>query len=204
MSQQDDLIIECKKHIGEMSLYTGENPDWAWCARFLVSCMRDIGMEPPDTWSAKGLYDWCEPVPDDAVQSGDLVCFNFDGREDTSWFDHVGLVMWFDHDSDEYKTIEGNSGSDYSVGCYEYYNETYPPKTYFCRPPYDARGEYTMNESDFNEMWCNHSFNAPMIDGKWSPTPGNVMLTMYNAVMDMREQLHDMEERLEDMERSRG
>ena len=43
-----------------------------------------------------------------------------------------------------------------------------------------------------------------MIDGKWSPTPGNVMLTMYNAVMDIREQLDDMEKRIEDMGRNRG
>ena len=61
-----------------------------------------------------------------------------------------------------------------------------------------------MSESDFNEVWCNHSFNAPMIDGKWSPTPGNMMIGVFNAVRDMQEQLDSINKRLESMESNRG
>lgn len=185
--EADKLISECKKHIGEKTLYTGENPDWAWCARFLVACMRDIGMNPPDTWSVWGLYDWCEPVSDDAVQPGDLVCFNFDGRENTSYFDHVGLVMWFDHDSDEYKTIEGNSGSDYSVGCYEYYNYTYPPKTYFCRPKYKEEDEMS---DIFNGVWFSETLNSSTTPQTESyTTPANLLWEIANEVHEIKEKL---------------
>lgn len=192
MGNADDMLAECKKHLGEMKLYTGEDESLPWCARFLKSCFEDIGMSPPDTWSAKGLYDWCEPVPDECVQSGDLVVFNFDGRMDTNWFDHIGIVLWFDHDADCYKTVEGNSGSDYSVGTYFYDNNDYPPKTYFCRPPYDNGRKRIMNEEDFDEIWCNNSFNAEPIDGKWDSTPGNILLHIMETCDKMLEELNKL------------
>lgn len=207
--QSDDLIIEAKKHIGEYKLYTGEDDTLPWCARFIVSCMRDIGMNPPDTWSAKGLYDWCTPVPDDEVREGDLVVFNLDGRLDTSWFDHIGIVLWFDHASDTYKTIEGNSGSEYSVGTYFYDNSDYPPMTYFCRPPYDDMeiGEDSdmITEDDFDAIWCDHSFNHPPIDGKWSATPGNILLHMLGQLdtvskYDIETDLETVLKRVDDIE----
>lgn len=190
MCNADDLIIECKKHIGELSLYTGENPDWAWCARFLVSCMKDIGMVPPDTWSCKGLYDWCTPIPDNEVQAGDFVVFNLDGEEDTSWFDHIGLVLWFDHTNNTYKTIEGNSGCNYSVDTYTYYNEVCPPKTYFCRPPYNE-SEDTMT---FDDVWFKEKFNDDKTPyGGSKTTPANLLYELALEVHQIKKQLDKLE-----------
>lgn len=138
MATAKQFIDECYKHLGETELYTGENPDWAWCAKFLSSVAKDLGMTQFDSWAASDIYAACEPVSDEEVQPGDFVCFNFDGQERTNWFDHIGCVTWFDHGTDYYGTIEGNSGSNFCVGEYVYYNETYPPKTYFCRPQYDV------------------------------------------------------------------
>ena len=185
--EADKLISECKKHIGELSLYTGENPDWAWCARFLVACMRDIGMNPPDTWSAKGLYDWCSPLDDNEVKAGDFVVFNLDGREDKSWFDHVGLVLWFDHESNTYRTIEGNSGSNYSVGVYTYDNAKHPPQTYFCRPKYREEDEMT---DIFNDVWFSETLNSRTTPQTESyTTPANLLWEIANEVHEIKEKL---------------
>lgn len=166
MATADQFIRECEKHLGETELYTGEHPDWAWCAKFLSSCAKDIGGLGFDSWTASGVYASCTPIPDDEVEAGDLVCFNFGGEERTDWFDHIGLVTYFDHASDIYHTIEGNSGTNFNVGRYVYHNETYPPKTYFCRPHYTK--EETVD--DFDETWFNHTLNDAITDaGETSP-----------------------------------
>ena len=141
MPSAKDFIEECRKHLGETELYTGENPSWSWCAKFLSSVAKDLGGLGFDSWACSDVYAACTPIPDDEVTPGDFVCFNFGGEQRTNWFDHIGCVTWFDHDTGDYGTIEGNSGSNYSVGEYEYNNETWPPQTYFCRPAYSESTE---------------------------------------------------------------
>lgn len=190
--------MECKKHLGEKKLYTGEDETLPWCARFLVSCMRDAGMNPPDTWSAKELYGWCAPVPDDEVREGDLVAFNLDGRADTSWFDHIGIVLWFDHTADTYKTVEGNSGSDYSVGTYIYDNTDYPPQTYFCRPPYDD--DFKETDMEFDNIWFNGVLNDERTDAGYT-TPANMLWGCYCRLGKLESAVAEIAEAVKNLER---
>lgn len=141
MATASEFIAECRKHLGETELYTGEHPDWHWCAKFLSSVAKDLGGLGFDAWACSDVYAACVPVPDDDVQPGDFVCFNFGGEQRTSWFDHIGCVTWFDHDTGRYGTIEGNSGPNHSVGEYTYNNDNWPPQTYFCRPAYSDSKE---------------------------------------------------------------
>ena len=190
MATAQQFIEECRKHLGEGSLYTGENPSWAWCAKFLSSVAKDLGMTQFDSWSAVGVYNACTPIADEDVQPGDFVCFNFDGREDTSWFDHIGVVTYADIANEGmYKTIEGNSGANYTVGEYTYYNDTYPPKTYFCRPDYDSE-EDMLTDEDIEKIADKVIFRMKIKDGKVVngdayATVGNLLWHIYVKVCEI-------------------
>lgn len=170
MATASEFIAECRKHLGEGSLYTGENPEWAWCAKFLSSVAKDLDMTQFDSWAASGVYAACTPVADEDVRPGDFVCFNFGGEERTNWFDHIGCVTWFDHSTGRYGTIEGNSGPYFCVGEYEYDNATWPPQTYFCRPDYEE--EVTMKT--FDEVWFGDYLNDEHTEAGYT-SPGNIL-----------------------------
>lgn len=119
------------------------DPDtYPWCAAFQSYNLNAIGIQFSPSASASGVFNQFPRVADDDVQAGDLVVFNWDGRDDTGWCDHIGLVEWFDHDSGYFGTIEGNTGG--GEGCvmrvtrYNYGSYF----TAFCRPSYDGQGGY--------------------------------------------------------------
>lgn len=83
---------------------------YPWCAAFQSYCAYLCGLPGVASASASGFANQYEWVDDADVQPGDLVTFNWDGRTDTGWMDHIGLVEWFDHGSGYFGTIEGNTG----------------------------------------------------------------------------------------------
>lgn len=195
MATPQQFIRECRKHLGEESLYTGEHPDWAWCAKFLSSCAKDIGGLGFDSWTAAGVYASCTPVADDDVEAGDLVCFNFGGEQRTDWFDHIGLVTSFNHSTGFYRTIEGNSGSNFDVGEYTYNNETCPPQTYFCRPRYTKEEtDMTLSEDDVQRIADAVIFHTKVNDsmienGNAFTTLANLLYHTYRKCCEILEEL---------------
>lgn len=112
---------------------------YPWCAAFQSYVgIHDLGMPFNASASAAGVAWQGERVDASEAQAGDWVLFNWDGRSDFGWADHIGVVEWFDHDSGYFGTIEGNTGGgEGSVmrctrGLYNGYS------TAFFRPPYDG------------------------------------------------------------------
>lgn len=118
------------------------DPDvYPWCAAFqsYVAC-HDLGMDLEPSASAAGLALQCPRVADEDAQPGDYVLFNWDGRQDFSWADHIGVVEWSDiNGSGYFGTIEGNTNTwDGEVArCTRYNWGDYA--TAFYRPPYDGQ-----------------------------------------------------------------
>lgn len=118
---------------------------YPWCAAFQSYVgVHDLGMPFNPSASASGVAwqgDWVDASD---VQPGDWVLFDWDGRGDFGWADHIGLVEWFDHYSGYFGTIEGNTGGgEGSVmrctrGIYNGYS------TAFFRPPYSGESEEDM------------------------------------------------------------
>lgn len=117
---------------------------YPWCAAFVSWCAEQVGGLGFRTASASGVLNALPRVNDDDVQPGDIVCFNWDGRQSTGWMDHVGIIEWFDHSTGYFGTIEGNTGwsaggevarvTRYNYGDYF---------TAFARPSYDGQASYT-------------------------------------------------------------
>lgn len=151
MPSQDDIIRIASSYIG---ISGTDNPfntwiwgrhvydpnTYPWCAAFQSYVfIHDGGMNCTPSASAAGFATQFPRVDDSEVQSGDLVIFNWDGRTDTGWSDHIGLVEWFDHSSGYFGTIEGNTGYSAEgevarVTRYNYSNYF----TAFYRPWYDG------------------------------------------------------------------
>lgn len=114
------------------------DPDtYPWCAAFQsYVAVHDLGMRINPSASAAGVANQGRRVDDSEVQLGDWVVFNWDGRTDTGWCDHIGVVEWFDHDTDWFGTIEGNYG-DRVTRVARNNNDSY--FTAFFRPPYDGK-----------------------------------------------------------------
>lgn len=112
---------------------------YPWCAAFQSYVANLCGLPCTASASASGFATQFTRVDDSEVQPGDYVVFNWDGRNNTNWCDHIGLVEWFDHGSGYFGTIEGNTGwsaggevarvTRYNYGGYF---------TAFYRPPYDG------------------------------------------------------------------
>lgn len=151
MATAQDLISVAASQIGTSgtdnpynSWYWGHpchDPNtYPWCAAFVSWCASQAGVPVSPTAAASGVYSQLAPVPDDDVAPGDIVVYNWDGRTDTGWCDHVGIVEWFDHSSGYFGTIEGNAGNSaggevmrvtrYNYGSYF---------TAFARPSYDGQ-----------------------------------------------------------------
>lgn len=109
---------------------------YPWCAAFQSYVgIVDCGLHFSASASAAGVANQGRRIDDSEVQPGDWVVFNWDGRDDTGWCDHIGLVEWFDHGTDWFGTIEGNC-DDQVMRCTRDNNGPY--FTAFFRPPYDS------------------------------------------------------------------
>ena len=116
------------------------DPDqYPWCAVFQSKVAWLCGMPCNASASASGFATQFPRIDDSEVQPGDYVVFNWNGRTDTGWCDHIGLVEWFDHGSGYFGTIEGNTG--WSAGGEVARVTRYNYAGYFTaffRPPYDG------------------------------------------------------------------
>lgn len=114
--------------------------EYPWCAAFQSYVgVHDLGMPFSASASAAGVGWQGTPVADEDVQPGDWVLFTWDGRQDFSWADHIGVVEWTDiNGSGYFGTIEGNTNTwDGEVArCTRYNWGSYGTK--FFRPPYDG------------------------------------------------------------------
>jgi GH25 family lysozyme M1 (1,4-beta-N-acetylmuramidase) len=91
------------------------DPGTAWCACFASYVANEAGLKCNASASAAGFATQFERIrvqDEDKVQPGDVVVFNWDGRADTGWCDHVGYVEWSTIGQDgRFGTIEGNTGN---------------------------------------------------------------------------------------------
>ena len=115
------------------------DPDtYPWCATFQSWNAAQIGgLGFNSSPSVSGIFFQLQQIDDADVQRGDFVCYNWDGRDDQSHMDHIGLIEWFDQDSQYFGTIEGNTGdsAEGEVMRVNRYNQA-SYRTYFCRPMY--------------------------------------------------------------------
>ena len=113
---------------------------YPWCATYASWVLVHAGVPCNPSASASGVATQYTRVADEDVQPGDLVVFNWDGRQDTGWCDHVGFVEWSDiNGSGYFGTIEGNTG--YSAGGEVARVTRYNYSSYFTafyRPYYDG------------------------------------------------------------------
>ena len=112
---------------------------YPWCACFQsYNGVHDLDMPFSPSASAAGVGWQGERVPDSEARAGDWVLFNWDGRQDFGWADHIGVVEWSDiNGSGYFGTIEGNTGDSWGgevARCTRYNNGGYA--TAFFRPPY--------------------------------------------------------------------
>ena len=91
------------------------DPGTAWCACFLSYVANEAKLKCGYSASAAGFATQFKRIPvekENTVKKGDIVVFNWDGRTDTGWCDHVGIVEWSTiGDNDMFGTIEGNTGN---------------------------------------------------------------------------------------------
>lgn len=118
------------------------DPDvYPWCAAFQSYVgVHDLDMPFNPSASAAGVGWQGAEVADEDVQPGDWVLFTWDGRQNFSWADHIGVVEWSDiNGSGYFGTIEGNTNTwDGEVArCTRYNWGSYGTK--FFRPPYDGQ-----------------------------------------------------------------
>lgn len=117
---------------------------YPWCAAYVSYVLfKACGMAGTPSASASGVATQFRQVDDYDVQGGDLVVFNWDGRHDLGWCDHVGIVEWSDiPGSGLFGTIEGNTGWTAGGECARVTrNNNSSYFTAFFRPPFD--GSYT-------------------------------------------------------------
>ena len=113
------------------------DPGWAWCACFQSYVgVHDLDMPFSPSASAAGVANQGVRVADEDARAGDWVLFNWDGRQEWGWADHIGVVEWSDISGSGYfGTIEGNTNDGEVARCTRYNWGSYA--TAFFRPPYD-------------------------------------------------------------------
>ena len=125
--------------------------EYPWCAAFQSYVgIHDLRMPFSASASAAGVAWQGTPIADEDAQPGDWVLFTWDGRQDFSWADHIGVVEWSDiNGSGYFGTIEGNTGSGEGVvaRCTRYNWGSYGTK--FFRPPYDGKPEPTPTSGEW-------------------------------------------------------
>ena len=157
---------------------------YPWCACFQSYVgVHDLDMPFSPSASAAGVANQGTRVADSEARAGDWVLFNWDGRQDFGWADHIGVVEWSDiNGSGYFGTIEGNTNTwDGEVArCTRYNDGSYA--TAFFRPPYgDTPSDEphqvpgsTVNDAGLwyralvqNIGWCD-----PVRDGQVAGTTG--------------------------------
>lgn len=145
MASADDFIALATSQIGHYGDYNKYNrwywcdlcgydydPGWAWCAVFQSWCADQLGLGfRPNSASAYFAQQFPRV---DEPQRGDFVLFNWDGRSDQGWTDHIGVVEWADGGSSYFGTIEGNTNDGDVARCTRSRNAGY--YTAFYRPTY--------------------------------------------------------------------
>lgn len=115
---------------------------YPWCAAF-QSYLADQagGLGYTKSAAASGIFNQLPRIDDKDVQPGDYVCFNWNGRQDTAWMDHIAMVTEFNYSTGYLKVIEGNGGG--GGGCVKetVYNNNASYFTAFCRPEYDGASQ---------------------------------------------------------------
>ena len=129
------FLKEAASHIGDYGDYNIYNkwywvdytkeyrndPGTAWCAAFMSYCAFKVKLKCSYSASASAFGTQFKRIPvereETDVRPGDIVIFNWDGRTDTGWCDHVGVVEWSTmSENGQFGTIEGNTGSG-AEGC---------------------------------------------------------------------------------------
>lgn len=149
MSRVDDFIALAASQIGHYGDYNKYNywywvglcgydsdPGWAWCSVFQSWCSDQLGL-PAKPSAASAFFAQQFPRVYEP-QRGDFVLFNWDGRSDQSWTDHIGVVEWVDDGSSYFGTIEGNTNDSDVARCTRTRNGGY--YVAFYRPTW-AEGE---------------------------------------------------------------
>ena len=183
---------------------------YPWCAAFQSYGADQINLGINPSASAAGVANQGTRIADEDVQPGDWVVFNWDGRSDTGWCDHIGLVEWFDHSSGYFGTIEGNTGATAGgtvARCTRYNYGSY--FTAFFRPPYsgstppappkpdpEPSGDITLhmvpdgNPLRYLAAWTDGAtldVQACTVNNGWLPklnNPSDISDTEYGAVGD--------------------
>ena len=119
------------------------DPGTAWCANFMSYVAFEAGLKCSYSASAAGFATQFERIPvkdEGSVKPGDIVVFNWDGRTDTGWCDHVGVVEWSSIAADgSFGTIEGNTGNRAEGEVLRVTRNNWSNYfTAFYRPKYDA------------------------------------------------------------------
>lgn len=149
MATAQQNIENARKHLGVSGTnnifntwYWGfhcyDSDAYPWCAVFqsyVASLSGGLGYTK--SAAASGIFNQLQRIDDKDVQPGDYVCFNWDGRKDTSWMDHIAMVVDFNYSTGYLKVIEGNGGG--GGGCVKetVYNNNSSYFTAFCRPVYE-------------------------------------------------------------------
>lgn len=160
MATAQQVIAQAKRYIGISGIdnifntwYWGfhcyDAAAYPWCAAFQSYIANELGgLGYEKSAAASGIFNQLPRIADKDVQRGDYVCFNWDGRTDTSWMDHIALVTEFDYSSGYLKVIEGNGGG--GGGCVQetVYNNNSSYFTAFCRPQYSESASGSAGETD--------------------------------------------------------
>lgn len=142
---------------------------YPWCAAFQSYIgVHDLGMPFSPSASAAGVANQGVRVADEDVQPGDWVLFNWDGRQDFGWADHIAVVEWSDiNGSGYFGTIDGNSGGGEGVVQRNTYYNWGSYATAFFRPPYDGQGGGHKPAPELPPYDPNQPYYNVMAGGVW-------------------------------------
>ena len=232
MATADQFITQAAKYIGVSGTnnifnrwYWGHDcydPNvYPWCAAFQSYVgVHDLNMPFQPSASAAGVAWQGTRVKDEEARKGDWVLFNWDGKQDFSWANHIGVVEWSDiNGSGYFGTIEGNTGSgEGSVMRQTRYNwGSYA--TAFFRPPYkdgdkDMTPEQNWNYKDKKTSGnktafqllsdihkaCGGSFGKNVAAFNYKNEKMNGNADVYQLITDMHKTLLDIDERLKKLD----
>lgn len=164
MTTAKQFLTEAASHIGTYGDYNiynrwywvtytksySSDPGTAWCAAFMSYVAFKTGLKCNYSASASAFATQFERIPvseEGSVKPGDIVVFNWDGRTDTGWCDHVGVVEWSSIATDgKFGTIEGNTGNKEEGEVLRVNRDNWSSYfTAFYRPKYDAEAKTKSN-----------------------------------------------------------
>lgn len=173
MASASEAVAKAASYIGLNGKMFTSHYGWPdntpWCALF-QSYVKDA--IDPSLWESSaavsGIVGQLKRVEDWEAQAGDLVAFNWDGRSDLGWMDHIGMVEWSNIDQNKngyFGTIEGNYGDSNLTSRVTRVTRNNQGNyfTAFFRPNYDGKGEeimYTLDEIG-QAVWEWHYSNQP-------------------------------------------